>query len=104
MNYFLDLSCDREIQGNNAIFLVLLIAGLSTVGSSFLNDNIGRKWTFIVILIVAVSGSLLSVLFDSYFMIVLGMIIQTTCKLVFGKLLTGLVVRSYLFIGKINFR
>ena len=72
-----DLSCDRAIMGNNAIFAILSASGIFTCVVTFFSDTIGRKWTFILVSALGSLGGLVSLLFsESFFIIVIGLVIQ----------------------------
>ena len=81
MNYFFDWSCLDESKGSNALFAIMGVAGLLVSVCSFLADNLGRKRALALTSLVASVGCLVSLLRESTWFIVLGLIVQTTCRL-----------------------
>jgi MFS family permease len=74
------LSCEREIEGNTAIFIVFVVSGFFVFLISFFSDTYGRKLTFIGISVFAVIGALISIFPKNLICIVLGVAIQYLCK------------------------
>ena len=83
MNYLLNLSCDKSILGNNALFFTLIISAFLNPISSFIADKFGRKSMFILSTFTNFVGVILSLLSLSYLYIVIGVSIQLGSKIIF---------------------
>lgn len=81
MNYFLNLSCDKSIQGNNAIFYVITMTSFFIFISSFISDIFGRKVMFMISPFLQIFGAVFALAKLDYNFIVFGVALQTLCKL-----------------------
>ena len=80
MNYYFNISCNNEIKGNNALFIIMTVISVFVCFGSLFSDHFGRKPLFIVVSVISLFGSFVSLLKNDFNFIVAGVAVQNLCK------------------------